>query len=80
MKIRCNGCGHVDEESAFPKGRDFFQNTYVAACPKACGNSQSPGGASMRMGSSTRPFSYVTDEPEPDDPVAKTLHRAGQAS
>lgn len=80
MKVKCNKCGHVGEEADFPKGRDFFQNLYVAACPTKCGNSQSPGGASFRMGGGERPFSYVTDDVEPADPLGKVLHRAGSAS
>ena len=79
-KVRCNGCGYVGDESEFPKGRDFFQHLYVAACPKSCGNSQNPGDASMRMIGGERPFSYVNDDVEPADPLGKVLHRAGSAS
>ena len=49
MKVKCNKCGYIGDESEFPKGRDFFQFTFISGCPKKCGNSQSPDSASMRM-------------------------------
>lgn len=79
-KVRCSKCGHVGFEDTFPKGRDFFQNSYISECPTGCGNRQSPGGASMRMMGGERPFVYVSDEPEPSDPLGKTLKRAEEAS
>jgi len=78
-KVKCSKCGHVDVASAFPKGRDLCQITYIASCPKMCGNTQGPGGASMRMFGGERPFTFVENS-EPDDPLAATLHRAGEAS
>lgn len=78
--VKCNKCGHVGDEAEFPKGRDFFQNSYIARCPKECGNVQSPGDASMRMFGGQRPFEYVREEPTTKDPLAVTLHRAGEAS
>jgi len=78
MNVKCNKCGHTAYESEFPKGRDFFQHLYIAACPK-CDNRQSPGGASMRMFDDTRPFEYVRDA-GPEDVLGKTLHRAKEAS
>jgi hypothetical protein len=62
MNIKCNKCGHVGPESEFPKGRDLFQNTYIASCPK-CDNRQSPGNASMRMFGGQRPFERATETP-----------------
>lgn len=84
MKIKCNKCGHVGDESEFPKGRDFFQNSYIARCPK-CDNQQSPGDASMRMFGGKRPFERaeestpieVTDKPSA---IAETLRRADNVS
>ena len=76
---KCNKCGHVGEESEFPKGRDFFQHPYIASCPMKCGNGQNPGGASMRMFGDTRPFEYVREEP-PSDVVGEVLHNANEAS
>jgi len=84
MKIKCNKCGHVGEESEFPKGRDFFQNAYIAGCAK-CDNRQSPGDASMRMFGGKRPFERVTDTaqiPVTDraTAIAETLRRANSVS
>jgi hypothetical protein len=77
--IRCNKCGHVGEESEFPKDRDFFQHQYIAGCPK-CDNRQDPGSASMRMFGGKRPFETV-DGPAPSkDPLTETLRRAGEVS
>lgn len=83
MKVKCNKCGYVGDESEFPKGRDFFQHEYIRSCPK-CDNGQNPGDASMRMLPSltgqARPFTYIR-EPEPEgDSLDKTLYRAGEAS
>lgn len=58
MNVKCNKCGYVGSESEFPKGNDFLQQAYIAACPK-CDNRQSPGDASMRMFGGQRPFEYV---------------------
>jgi hypothetical protein len=79
-QVKCNKCGHVGPESEFPKGRDFFQNAFVRACPKDCGNTQSPGDAAMRAFGGERPFAYVTTTEEPKDPVAASLRRAEEAS
>ena len=79
MNVKCNKCGHVGPEDTFPKGRDFFQNTYVAGCPK-CDNRQSPGDASMRMFGGERPFVYVRETPPTGNPVATLFHNSGQAS
>jgi len=80
MKVKCNRCGYVGDESEFPTNRDFFQKRFIASCPKGCGNRQSPGDASLRMmpGMET-PFSYVRSS-APDDPLAATFHRANEAS
>lgn len=78
MKVRCNKCNYIGQIGEFPKGHDFFQNTYVAGCPK-CDNTQSPGDASMRMFGGERPFSLVRD-PEPNDVLGKVMHRAEEAS
>ncbi len=85
MKVKCNGCDYVGEQSEFRTGRDFFQNSYIAGCPK-CDNHQSPGDASMRMFGGKRPFEFVR-EPEPvvsggelRDALPTVLHRAGEAS
>ncbi len=79
MKIKCNGCGYIGEESEFPKGHDFFQNSYIASCPKKCGNRQNPGDASMRSFGGNRPFEYVRSEP-PSDVIGTVLHSASEAS
>ena len=84
MKIKCNKCGHVGEEAEFPKGHDFFQNSYIAGCPK-CDNRQSPGDASMRMFGGQRPFERATEStpiPATDRPssIAETLRRADSVS
>lgn len=82
MKVKCNKCGYIGDESEFPKGRDFFQFTFISGCPKKCGNSQSPGSASLRMMPSDekRPFEYVRSEPKNKTPLGKVLHQADEAS
>jgi NAD-dependent SIR2 family protein deacetylase len=77
-RVKCNKCGHVGDESEFPKGNDFFQNAYIAQCPK-CDNRQSPGDASMRMFGGARPFEYVR-ESAPQGVAGTVMHRAGEAS
>jgi predicted nucleic-acid-binding Zn-ribbon protein len=85
MKVKCNKCGYIGDESEFPKGRDFFQHSYIAKCPK-CDNYQTPGDASMRMFGGDRPFEFVR-VPEPPiagsetiDALPAVLHRASEAS
>lgn len=84
MNIKCNKCGHIGPESEFPKGRDFFQNSYIAGCPK-CDNRQSPGGASMRMFDAKRPFERAAELPpvkvtDKDSAIAETIRRSDQVS
>lgn len=84
MNVKCSKCGYVGDESEFPKGRDFVQKPYVAACPK-CDNRQSPGDASMRMFGGERPFTFVREaEPEVQQGIQgalpTVLHRADEAS
>lgn len=80
MKVKCNKCGYVGEETEFPKGRDFLQQPYIKSCPKNCGNMQSPGGASLRMmPNQSHPFEYIR-ESSANDPLSTTLHNAGEAS
>jgi hypothetical protein len=84
VNVKCNKCGFIGPEGDFPKGRDFFQNNYVASCPK-CDNRQSPGDASMRMFGGERPFSFIRDtEPEGGIELLDNLdtikHRANEAS
>jgi predicted nucleic-acid-binding Zn-ribbon protein len=79
MNVKCNKCGHTAPEDNFPKGRDFFQNLYIADCPK-CDNHQSPGDASMRMFGGLRPFQYVREAPPVGNVVATVIHNAEQAS
>ena len=84
MNVKCNKCGHVGDEVEFPKGRDFFQNAYIASCPK-CDNRQTPGDASMRGFGVDRPFVYVREAepeggPELRDNFGTVLHRMGEAS
>lgn len=82
--VRCNECGFVGEEGCFPHGHDFFQHSYVRACPAdGCDNRQSPGDASMRMmPGQESPFSYV--DREDLGPMAravdKVVHRSQEAS
>ena len=78
IKLTCNKCGHQGDHAEFRKGTDFFQNEFIAGCPK-CDNQQSPGDASMRMFGGERPFSFIR-QAEPENPLAKTLHRASEAS
>lgn len=82
MKIKCNKCGYIGEESEFPRGKDFFQNTFISGCPKKCGNSQNPSSASLRMMPSDekRPFEYVREETKDNTPLGKVLHQADEAS
>lgn len=79
MKVKCNKCGHIDDEEKFPKGTDFFQNRFISNCPK-CDNNQTPGDASMRMFGGKRPFEYVREEPQIKSPIQKVLHDAGECS
>ena len=85
-QVKCNKCGHVGPEDEFPHERDFFQNRFIASCPK-CDNRQSIGDASMRMFGGERPFIFVDRNVEPkvtgDKPVdalPSVLHRASEAS
>lgn len=82
MKVKCNKCGYVGDESEFPKGRDFCQIQFIKSCPKnECDNFQTPGDASMRMFPITKhPFEYVRKKLESKDPLAKTLYKAKEAS
>ena len=85
MNVKCNKCNYVADEAEFPKGNDFFQNSYIAACPK-CDNRQSPGDASMRAFGGDRPFVFLRNaEPEiVGDKIADAwpivVHRAREAS
>jgi hypothetical protein len=84
MNIKCNKCSYIGDESEFPKGRDFFQNPYIAGCPK-CDNHQSPGNASMRMFGGERPFERIADSKpiqitDHNTALAETLRRAESAS
>lgn len=79
MKIKCNKCNYIGDASEFPKGRDFFQNEYVRACPR-CDNTQNPSDASMRMFGSKRPFEIMRDVPVSDNPVEIVKHRSEEAS
>lgn len=80
MRVKCNKCGYIGDESEFPNGRDFFQNGYIASCPKNCGNRQSPGDASFRAFGGERPFVYVRDGEPDGTPIGTVMHRAGEAS
>ena len=80
MKVKCNKCGYVGDENEFPKGYDFFQKPYIRACPKKCGNHQSPGDASMRMFGGKRPFEYIRAPQPKGAPLLTVLHRANEAS
>ncbi len=86
-RVRCNKCGHVADESTFPKETDFFQDVFIASCPNAdCNNKQNPGDASMRMFGGERPFTFLRPE-EPKvtgtktrDAVPTVMHRSREAS
>lgn len=78
-KVKCNKCGHIGEEAEFPKGRDFFQNAYIAKCPK-CDNRQSPGDASMRMFGGERPFEFVRADEKSGTAIGQVFHDAEEAS
>lgn len=85
-QVKCNKCGYVAPENEFPKRQDFFQDAYIAGCPR-CDNRQSPGDASMRMFGGERPFVFL-DRPiepavegdTPADALPSVLHRAREAS
>lgn len=77
-KVKCNKCGFVGDYEEFPKGNDFFQNSYIKSCPK-CDNWQTPGDASMRMFGGKRPFEFVRVEAG-DSPIETVMHNAGEAS
>lgn len=86
MKVKCNKCGYVGDESEFPKERDFFQHDFIARCAnKACDNRQNPGDASLRMFGGERPFVYIRGaEPRPirhtrHTALRATLHRSREA-
>jgi hypothetical protein len=80
MKVKCNKCGYVGDESEFPKDRDFCQVPFIKGCPK-CDNFQTPGDASMRMfPTAEHPFEYVRKAPMSKDSLTKTLHKASEAS
>lgn len=81
MKVKCNKCGHIGDESEFPKGRDFLQQNYIKACPK-CDNFQTPGDASLRMMPhlKERPFIFIRPEAKDESQLGKTLHRSKEAS
>jgi len=81
MKVKCNKCGYIGDESEFPKGRDFLQHTFISGCPK-CDNCQTPGDASLRMMPSDekRPFEYIRSESKDKTPLGKVLHKANEAS
>lgn len=79
MNVKCNKCGHVGEAASFPRGTDFFQNEYIASCPK-CDNRQNPGDASMRMFGGTRPFEYVRESAKAATVVETVMRRAEEAS
>lgn len=81
MKVKCNKCGYIGDESEFPKGKDFLQKIFISGCPK-CDNCQTPGDASLRMMPSDkkRPFEYIRVEPKNQTPLGKVLHQADEAS
>lgn len=81
-QIKCNKCGYIGDESEFPTGRDFFQNSFISHYPRTdCTNRQNPGDASMRMMPGVKhPFTYLRKPTTTLDPLAKTLHNASEAS
>ena len=79
MKVECNKCHYVGEESEFPKGADFFQKAYIKSCPK-CDNRQNPGDASLRMmPGMEHPFKYIRNA-TPKTVLDKVLTEASEAS
>jgi len=81
MKVKCNKCGYIGDESEFPKGSDFFQKAFIKSCPKKCGNQQTPGDASLRMMPGVEhPFSYVRPKLTDRSALGTTLHEASEAS
>lgn len=80
--VRCNKCGHEGPEDEFPKGRDFFQNPFIAGCSQSgCSQRQSPGDASMRGFGGERPFSYVgRTSAAPNDLIGTVIQRSSDAS
>ena len=78
--VKCSRCGYEGPECEFQKGRDFFQHTYIAACPKRCGNRQSPGEASFRAFGGDRPFVYVDRADESGTVIERVVHRSTEAS
>ena len=81
MKVKCNKCGYIGDESEFPKGRDFCQKLFIKSCPKDCGNFQTPGDASMRMFQGVKhPFEFVRPGPADKSALGRTMHKAKEAS
>lgn len=82
MKVRCNKCGYIGNEEEFSKSTDFFQKSFIRKCAKPkCDNFQTPGDASMRMMPGVKPpFEYIRPASKDKDSLAKTLHKAKEAS
>lgn len=81
MNVKCNRCGYVGDESEFPHGRDFFQNSYIRSCANSeCDNMQSPGGAAMRGFGGQRPFEFVREIMEAGDSIELVSARVSEAS
>jgi len=79
--VRCTKCGTTAPYDDWPKGRDFFQHAYIAACINpGCDNRQNPGDASMRMFGAEHPFVFVRPDEPTDDALSQTLHNASEAS
>ncbi len=78
--VKCSKCDHIALFPEWPKGRDFFQNTYISSCIKECGNTQSPCDASMRGFGGDRPFVFVEALPSDGTVIGEVLAMAGEAS
>jgi hypothetical protein len=80
MKVKCNKCGYIGEKSEFPIGNDFFQQSYIKACPQKCGNTQNPSDAAFRMFGGKRPFEFIKNSEPMQDALGAVLDRASEAS
>jgi len=80
--VRCVKCGHTASYDDWPKGRDFFQKTYISRCVNPeCDNRQNPADASMRMFSGIEhPFVFVRQEETSADALDQVLYNESEAS
>jgi hypothetical protein len=81
LKVKCNKCDYIGDESEFPKGRDFLQKEFIKKCAnKKCDNFQTEGDASLRMFPNRKhPFEFIREEAKGTS-LEKTIHHSKEAS